>query len=291
MNEYGQMGLGTSADPYALISLKRTQGDYIRFSGTMLEGGTWALHNGNPQQDHLAFHYYPASGPELLNRMVLYNNGSIGFADNGLNISQNGKLGIGTDPEPNAPIALKRNQGDYIQFKRTTDNGYWAIHNGDPSENHLAFHFFPATGDALYNRLVLWNNGKVSIGNMPSTPGDYGLYVEKGLLTERVKVAIKTEADWSDHVLQPSYLLMPLPELSEFIREHGHLPQVPSAKKMVTHGLDVAQTDAMLLAKIEELTLYILQLEGRINVLESAPPRDAQEGKVKGAVGPTSTLD
>jgi hypothetical protein len=118
--------------------------------------------------------------------------------------------------------------------------------------------------------LRVLTNGKVSIGDVNTNTPDHGymLYVEGGLLTEKVKVALKTSNEWSDHVFEPGYELMPLPEVKTFIEEHGHLPGVPSAEQMVEHGLDVVKTDALLLEKIEEITLHLIRMEERVEVLE-----------------------
>lgn len=70
---------------------------------------------------------------------------------------------------------------------------------------------------------------------------------QDGSLTERVKVAVRSEADWEDRVFAPGYHLMPLPELKRFLERERHLPDVPSAAEMVSNGLDVAKSDAMLL--------------------------------------------
>ncbi|MBK8498218.1 MAG: hypothetical protein IPL52_05245 [Flavobacteriales bacterium] len=94
-----------------------------------------------------------------------------------------------------------------------------------------------------------------------------GQYVHNGMLTEKVKVAVKTESDWSDDVFAKGYRLMPLADVSKHIARHGHLPGVPSAKEMVKEGLDVAATDAMLLRKIEEITLHMIQLSEELIAL------------------------
>ncbi|WP_246169076.1 bZIP transcription factor [Rudanella paleaurantiibacter] len=91
--------------------------------------------------------------------------------------------------------------------------------------------------------------------------GNYGLYVEKGILTEKVKVAVKNSADWSDYVFAPAYRLRKLSEVESFIKAHGHLPDVPSAAEVVREGVDMAKMDATLLQKIEELTLYMIELK------------------------------
>ncbi|QJW90982.1 bZIP transcription factor [Spirosoma taeanense] len=93
------------------------------------------------------------------------------------------------------------------------------------------------------------------------TPADYKLFVEGGILTEKVKVAIKNANDWSDKVFAPTYNLRPLSEVGKFIKEHHHLPGVPSADEVVKEGVDVGRMDAKLLEKIEELTLYMLQMK------------------------------
>jgi hypothetical protein len=122
-------------------------------------------------------------------------------------------------------------------------------------------------------RMRIEESGKVVIGPADqlntNTTYPYGLYVANGIITEKVKVAVANQADWSDHVFAPGYRLMPLTEVEHYINTHGHLPDVPSAACMVEEGLDVVTTDAMLLKKIEELTLYILELRQELNDLRA----------------------
>lgn len=74
---------------------------------------------------------------------------------------------------------------------------------------------------------------------------------------------------WPDFVFKADYPLMRLSDLEEFIRKHGHLPEVPSAETVLQDGADLGEMDAVLLKKVEELTLYILDLEKRLRDLES----------------------
>ncbi|WP_227687270.1 autotransporter outer membrane beta-barrel domain-containing protein [Spirosoma arboris] len=114
------------------------------------------------------------------------------------------------------------------------------------------------SGEHLQNN----NSGGVIIGQqMIKTPSDYKLFVEKGILTEKVKVAIKNTSEWSDKVFERGYQLKSLGEVEQHIQQQGHLPGVPSATEVVEKGIDVAKMDAKLLEKIEELTLYSIQLE------------------------------
>ena len=81
--------------------------------------------------------------------------------------------------------------------------------------------------------------------------------------------------------LQHNHHLVPPTEVSAYIKRHGHLPGVTSAERMVEHGLDVVKTDAMLLEKIEELTLHLIAMEERLKALEreNFRLRSATEGK------------
>lgn len=119
--------------------------------------------------------------------------------------------------------------------------------------------------------VLRWNSaGQVIIGNVTAPNSNaYSLYVEKGILSESYKCAIRTSNDWSDYVFDKKYSLMPLDQVSAFIKQYKHLPNVPSADEMVKQGLDLAKMDAKLLEKIEELTLYLLGQEVKIKELES----------------------
>jgi hypothetical protein len=109
--------------------------------------------------------------------------------------------------------------------------------------------------------LVVRDDGKVTIGTMPSTPlsGDYRLYVEKGIVTELAKVALKSQ--WPDYVFAPTYAKMPLSVVETFIKKEKHLPNVPSEEQLKQDGIDVAKMDATLLRHIEEIYLHLIDLK------------------------------
>jgi hypothetical protein len=117
------------------------------------------------------------------------------------------------------------------------------------------------------NAMTLNAAGQLMIGTT-NTPVGYKLFVEGGILTERVKVAIKNSGDWADYVFDPNYRLMPVAELREYINTNHHLPNVPSATEVTEQGIDIAKMDAKLLEKIEELTLYMLELQKKNEELQ-----------------------
>jgi hypothetical protein len=147
--------------------------------------------------------------------------------------------------------------------------------------NHVS-HFNYSTAEDTYIRggkdgsKVIINDGAlgpVVIGNVSSTPAGYKLFVKDGILTERLKVAVHGTGNWADYVFADDYSLMPLEQVEAFIKEHKHLPHVPSAQDMVTEGIDVATVDAKLMEKIEELTLYIIALKKEMNTLKEEQQR------------------
>jgi hypothetical protein len=117
-------------------------------------------------------------------------------------------------------------------------------------------------------KLLVTAAGKVQIGTVSITSPDYKLFVETGILTEKVKVAIKNQADWNDHVFNNDYKLMSLKETETYVKENKHLPNIPSADEVVKNGLDLGKMDAALLGKIEELTLHLIQLSKKVEKLE-----------------------
>lgn len=111
---------------------------------------------------------------------------------------------------------------------------------------------------------------KVVIGSgINSFPNGFNLFVKGGILTERVRVAIANSDRWADYVFRKDYKLMPLGLVEKYIEENQHLPNMPSADEMVRNGMDVSETSAKLLEKIEELMLYTIEQNKQIKELQS----------------------
>lgn len=97
----------------------------------------------------------------------------------------------------------------------------------------------------------------------------YGLLVRKGILTEKIKVATMTSSDWADYVFENDYKVLPLEAVEAFVKENKHLPNVPTTAEMMSNGNDLMKTDAKLLEKIEELTLYMIEMNKEIKALKA----------------------
>lgn len=141
----------------------------------------------------------------------------------------------------------------------------------DNSVNFSSFTMYTATGANVQTAKVqftttdhCWfnNDGYVGIGTSSPT---HKLDVRGTIRANEVIVNIPSGADF---VFSPDYSLKPLSEIRDYIAENQHLPEIPSAEEMEANGVSMSELQIQLLQKIEELTLYILQQEQRINELE-----------------------
>jgi hypothetical protein len=118
-------------------------------------------------------------------------------------------------------------------------------------------------GSSLINVMKFSSNGNVGIGI--TNPGNK-LDVNGTIRAKEVKV----ETGWADFVFNDDYHLKPLSEVNTFIKENKHLPEIPSAAEVKENeGVNVGEMQIKLLQKIEELTLYVIQQNEKIQVLET----------------------
>jgi hypothetical protein len=195
-------------------------------------------------------------------------------------IDENGYTGIGTiSPafpfEVNGAVkfsgivnstsaALKSASGVpcYITLDGTssTDGGNWEIGTAYGGVGTKKLYVYDNTASAA--RMVFDENGNAGIGT--TTPTEK-LSVNGNITAKKIKI---TQTGWSDYVFNKDYKLRSLSSLESFIKQNKHLPEMPSAKEVEENGISVGDTQALLLKKIEELTLYIVQQNKRIGALE-----------------------
>jgi len=262
-------------------------------ANAMYGGHNWGIlstSNGNLQGGgKLLFYDYSGGG----DRMVITGTGNVGIGTtNPLEKFHldNGAIRI---------TGANNNGGPMVLFGGATNgsasgapNGQWGIeyvNNGNPALCGLNFwrpnlaHNLAGTGVITQNNVMFFRNdnhigimtdnptaqltvnGKTLIGDPAlvniNTTYDYNLYVQKGILTERLKVALVNTANWADYVFEPSYKLNSLEAVEAYVKEHKHLPNVPAASEVQGNGLDVAEMDATLLRQIEELWLHMIELK------------------------------
>ncbi|PWV56391.1 hypothetical protein [Chitinophaga sp. S165] len=165
-----------------------------------------------------------------------------------MRITQDQRLGIGTN-SPNVKVSIYGpNDNDAAISLQSAVNSRFYIQQGG---QYLKLGGTAPNGDGAIN---ISNNGSVAIGT--TTAGSYKLAVKGSIGAMRVKVS---QADWADFVFEPEYHLPSLTDMEAYIKEHRHLPDVPSAKEVSAKGLDLGEMNKILLQKIEELTLHLIE--------------------------------
>ena len=128
---------------------------------------------------------------------------------------------------------------------------------GDDTTETTSGHWTKTASDIYYE------DGNVGIGTQ--NIGEWQLAVGGKIRAEEIKV----ETGWADYVFKDTYKLPTLEEVEKHIQEKGHLINIPSALEVQTNGIELGKMNKLLLEKIEELTLYILDQERRILTLEN----------------------
>lgn len=118
--------------------------------------------------------------------------------------------------------------------------------------------------------------GRVGV-NTENHNGDYAMAVNGGIIT--TEVLIKDIDEWPDYVFDDGYHSLSLHELERYIRTNRHLPDIPSQEEVMTNGFDVATMAVLLLRKIEELTLYTIDLQNQIAEQQQIIDRLKCDGK------------
>jgi len=120
----------------------------------------------------------------------------------------------------------------------------------------------------------LYISGNVGIGT--NTPRE-ALSVNGNIRAKQIKVEI---ANWPDYVFKPTYQLPSLTEVKTYIDQNQHLPEIPSEQEIAKEGQNIGEMNRLLLKKVEELTLYLIEQNKRIEKLESQSTKKRMKSKL-----------
>lgn len=186
-----------------------------------------------------------------------------------LNIEQNGTVNIGGNE------TLVSGYGSRLNLLGASSNGdhlYFVRYNNGSNQSELRVNIGDDLGQKedmfvvgthywsdgnWYPHFAVQASGNVGIGTT-DTQG-YKLAVKGKTITE--EVVVKLHGNWPDYVFEPSYNLPSLSELEQYIKTNKHLPEVPSASEVKENGLSLGEMNAILLKKVEELTLHLIELK------------------------------
>lgn len=116
-------------------------------------------------------------------------------------------------------------------------------------------------------QLYVLPTNQIGIGT-DYVPSDFMLGVNGSIICEELRV--KLRGTWGDFVFADDYQLMPLNELATYVEENKHLPEIPAAAQLEEDGVDLSDMVAKQMVKIEELTLYILEMQKQLDELKAS---------------------
>ena len=131
----------------------------------------------------------------------------------------------------------------------------------------------PPSGDSPWTKTgttvaVGDSNDNVAIGTT-AVPNGYKMAVDGNIIVEEVRVELSgINGTWPDYVFKKDYELLTLEEIKKHIEEKGHLPNIPSAQEVEENGVELGEMNRLLLEKIEEQMLYILQQKEELDFLK-----------------------
>jgi hypothetical protein len=273
----GKLGVGTAspATKLHLVGDQRVDGGIFFNDANGLDGHKWGVtawdntfqitkRNSSWGYDFTAF-YITQNGEVATGVMTIDKTTSTQYNKsiilNNTIAGSNGDINVGTygfeiGSTSNHPIIFNAYAGAV---------GVWY-----PSGNlRLCTSGFTDNGSRLQVDGNSWMGGTVKIAttSFPST-GNYKLAVGGNIIAEKVRVKLLSSG-WPDYVFGAGYKLLSLKETEQFIKANSHLPGVPSAAIIEKDGLDLGDGQAVLLKKIEELTLHIIEMDKRVEKLEN----------------------
>lgn len=199
-------------------------------------------------------------------------------------ITDNGNVGVGT-LSPRSSMEIRKDDASfYITANNATGGGL-----GTPSlyinriSEGLKLEYVPnvlarisntfdgASGNIAFatrgvDRLFITGNGNIGIG---TTEPDKALTVKGAIHTNEVIVDLDSPIQGPDYVFEKNYDLLSLSELEAYINANKHLPEIPSANEMAANGLNLKEMNLLLLKKVEELTLHLIETKKIIDLQQS----------------------
>ena len=203
-----------------------------------------------------------------------YNNNWQEFATRGVN-TFNGVQTINGDQYVNGNIHVNKYlfipSNRELIFGNTSDRDHSLriSYNGNDNNGSCYINY---SGDLRYRNgsmtddvpVVLFSkDNNVGIGTL--APQGYKLAVNGTIRAKEIKV----DSDWADFVFKKDYKLPTLGEVKKHITEKGTLPGIPSESDVKANGVSLGEVNALLLQKVEELTLYVIKLQEEVNELKT----------------------
>ncbi|GAA3774456.1 hypothetical protein [Flavobacterium ginsengiterrae] len=249
---YSNLGIGTSdpATKLQVLGALTLGSESVNANTTKIFlqnpiGKTWAISSGANMVTESSFSIYNWSD----NQQIPY-----------FHISSTGNVGIGTY-QPNVPLTVYGVSNFFPARIGSGDSRSLEISNTPNSTTFISNQYpvFLKTGSG--DQPLILSAARVGIGT--ANPSSM-LTVAGNIASREVKVTVDAGADF---VFDRNYDLPTLESVDKFIKENKHLPEIASAEEMKKNGINLSEMNIKLLQKIEEMTLYLIEIKKQNDVL------------------------
>ncbi|NDC82038.1 hypothetical protein EB093_00010 [bacterium] len=300
----GNVGIGTTAPDAMLHAAKYSQNTELLAAHFQNLGGgssivTVKIGEGTPENQYGVLGHYGADnsfrigavGPSGNHNLQFHTGNSSGtqLTSERMRITYDGKVGIGT-MVPQSLLHLRpaniygiqdgltledpgsgSSEGLNIVFSSLTSPRFASIQGISELQGNGGRLLFSTNSSSLVStlspRLTITASGNIGIG---TTAPLEKLHISGNVRVDGTITAqdfFVSTTGWADYVFEPNYSLRPLSELAEYVKNNKHLPDVPSESDIKSKGINVAEMQQIHMKKIEELTLYVIQLKKQLNEL------------------------
>jgi hypothetical protein len=184
--------------------------------------------------------------------------GTVIALNTGITIDQIGNVSIGA-PTASRKLTVGGSTMPYMSFLPTSSNNEFVI-----GSDNYGFILFDQSNSAY--RMVVDKSGNVCIGLTAARAGCM-LTVNGKIAAEEFEIV--NDVTVPDYVFGKNYKLRSLKELENYINTNSHLPEVPSAEEVKQNGYKVAEMNNTLLKKVEELTLYLIEINKQLEATKA----------------------
>ncbi|WP_052496345.1 hypothetical protein [Pedobacter lusitanus] len=276
----GNVGIGTS-NPNSSLSIRSGNtgvsihpGNNPAYFGTMAfnresgtgeifdpSGNAFQINNGGGDKN-LHFQIYQGSGAMVTNNALVIAGatGNVGIgtdSPNSLLSIRNAKTGVSIHPG-NAPyfgtLAFNRESATGEIFDPA--GNAFQINNGGPDKN-MHFVVFNGSGGLINEHALVISGATGNVGIGTNNPTE-ALSVNGNIRSKEIKVEAE---NWPDYVFKPDYQLPSLADVKTYIDKNQRLPDMPSEHEVAKQGVQLGEMNKLLVKKIEELTLYLIDLK------------------------------
>lgn len=304
----GKLGLGTAAPASALSNLTALPTDNNSYT-VHPSGISWKVSGGGNDLYAMSLESYGPYGNGLLIKNSSTGHRSFNIVDasnnvqfyvgdgriySGGDIQSVGKFVMGSDlaaiPISNAESMISTYHGLLLVGQRAGAFNAGIASIGDPANvavpvqdpSKLGFLVRGASSqtadlfqvqNSTQTKLVnVSASGNVGIGTTDNASwqlatSPYKLAVGGNIISE--EMVVKQQVNWPDYIFKKNYPLMPLSELKSYIDKNQHLPEIPSAAQIEKDGLNLGEMNKVLVKKVEELTLYMIEKDQQVEAFKN----------------------